>query len=266
MTSAVIIVLREVLEAMLLICTLMASLSAMRIGLRWLPYGIAAGLVGAFFYAAFLGEISTALEGFGQEVVNASLLIAISLLLAFHNFVAAQNRRGRAQLASASLLCLLMAAAVAMAMTREGSEIYLYVYAYGYLTGAIAPVLSGAIIGAGIGFSIGTFVYYGLKMLPWQRCLQICSFVALIIAAGMMSQGVLYLSQADIVPMQEPIWDSTRIIAESSLLGELLHAVIGYEASPTLTQIGFYLLSMIITAMAMLLGWFGVRRLEEAND
>lgn len=256
MTSAVIIVLREVLEAMLLICTLMASLSAMRIGLRWLPYGIAAGFIGAFFYAAYLGEISMALDGFGQEIVNASLLIGISLLLAFHNFAAVDHQFRHIHSIGASVLCLLMAAAVGMAITREGSEIYLYVYAYGYLAGATAPVLSGAIIGAGIGFSIGTFVYYGLKMLPWRRCLQLCSFVALIIAAGMMSQGVVYLSQADIVSMQEPLWDSTAIIAESSLLGELLHAAIGYEASPTLAQIGFYLLSIAITAAAMMLGRF----------
>ncbi|PCH59192.1 MAG: hypothetical protein COC05_07520 [Gammaproteobacteria bacterium] len=58
---------------------------------------------------------------------------------------------------------------IALAMTREGTEIYLY------LTGALSqpefllPTLSGSTIGEGIGMSIGVFLYFGLTALTGKR-------------------------------------------------------------------------------------------------
>src|SRR5690554_6203639 len=93
MTDAVVIVLREVLEAMLLICMLMASSHAMGVRFRWLAVALILGISGAGLYALILERISMSFGGFGQEIVNASLLIAIALLLAAHNFLAVRRLR-----------------------------------------------------------------------------------------------------------------------------------------------------------------------------
>lgn len=82
MTDAVVIVLREVLEAMLLICMLMASSTAMGYRFRWMMLALLLGVCGATAYALRLEQISMAFEGFGQEIVNSTLLIAIAVLLA----------------------------------------------------------------------------------------------------------------------------------------------------------------------------------------
>ena len=88
MTDAVVIVLREVLEAMLLICMLMATSTAMGYRFRWMPGALALGAAGATLYALRLEQISMAFEGFGQEYLNSGLLIGIAIVLAAHNFVA----------------------------------------------------------------------------------------------------------------------------------------------------------------------------------
>src|SRR5690606_18523059 len=146
--------LREVLEAMLLICILMASSNAMGFGLRWFVPAVITGIVGALTYALLVGEISMLFGGFGQELINAMLLVMMSMCLVAHNFVAAKRLGGPLPENYRKPAMVVMAAAIALAMMREGAEIYLYVYAYGMVAGEASSVLSGSAIGVGIGFSI----------------------------------------------------------------------------------------------------------------
>lgn len=260
MTDAVVIVLREVLEAMLLICMLMASSTAMGYRFRWMGLALLLGVCGATAYALNLEQISMAFEGFGQEIVNATLLIAISALLAVHNYLAVKQLVDLRYRMPYGPLLLVFVGTVGIAMTREGAEIYLYGYSFGVLADNMSSVFSGGAIGVGIGLSIGTFFYYALKSLPRNRRLISCCVISLVLAAGMMGQAALYLSQADLLPSQQPLWDTSNIFAESSLAGEFLHAAIGYEASPSLTQVLLYLGSIFTSLAAMLAAWFFYRK------
>ncbi len=246
MISAVIIVLREVLEAMLVICILLASSSALGINRRWLVYALAAGLAGAFSYAFMFNDISQLFEGFGQEIFNATMLIFIALSLSAYNLVAIWFlKTGRITLAP-GLIYLALISSVSFAMTREGSEIYIYVYAYGIVADNISTVVSGGMIGAGIGLSLGIFIYYGLASLAPEKRIIVSCVLALLMTSGMLSKAVLYLIQADLLPAQLPLWDSSNVISESSLMGELLHAMLGYEANPTAIQVLVYLGSLLL--------------------
>lgn len=256
MTDAVVIVLREVLEAMLLICMLMASSTAMGYRFRWMILALVLGVCGATVYALRLEQISMAFDGFGQEIVNSTLLVTIAVLLAAHNYFAVKQLKDLRYRIPYGLLLLVFVGTVSMAMTREGAEIYLYGYSYGVLAGNMTSVFSGGAIGVGIGLSIGTFFYYALKSLPRNKRLITCCIVSLVLAAGMMGQAALYLTQADLLPSQQPLWDTSNVFAESSLLGELLHAAIGYEASPSLTQVLLYLGSILTSLAAMFAAWF----------
>ena len=262
MTSALIIVLREVLEAVLIICMLLASSSALGLRFRWLPPALFAGLTGALIYALSLEDISMAFEGFGQEIVNAVILLLIMLLLLAHNFLAMREFKAPKIARLPALSLLILSATIAMAIVREGSEIYLYVYSYGAVAGEMTSVLAGGAIGTGIGFSLGTFIYYGLRTLSARHCLLFSSIMALVIGAGMSSQAALFLAQADLVPTSEPLWDSSALVAESSLLGELLQAVIGYEASPIATQVVMFAGALLLSLAAMGIGIFSVRNIS----
>jgi high-affinity iron transporter len=126
----------------------------------------------------------------------------------------------------------------------------------------MTSVLAGGAIGTGIGFSLGTFIYYGLRTLSARHCLLFSSIMALVIGAGMSSQAALFLAQADLVPTSEPLWDSSALVAESSLLGELLQAVIGYEASPIATQVVMFAGALLLSLAAMGIGIFSVRNIS----
>lgn len=257
MIDAVVIVLREVLEAMLLICMLMASSMAMGVRARWLIAGLLLGCLGASFYGLNLEWISMSIEGFGQELLNSALLISIAILLAAHNFLAVQKIVDNTVKTPALILLLICIGAVSMAVTREGAEIYLYLYAYGVLADNMSAVFSGGAIGVGIGLSMGTFFYYGLSALGHRRRLISCCVLSVVLAAGMTAQAALYLAQADFLPSQFTLWDTSNIVAESSLIGELLQAAIGYEASPTLAQAlmyaGSFVFSLAVMALARVL-------------
>jgi high-affinity iron transporter len=260
MTDAVVIVLREVLEAMLLICMLMASSTALGYRFRWMVLALVLGVCGAIAYALRLEQISMAFDGFGQEIVNSALLISIAVLLATHNYFAVRQLNDLSYRMPYRLMFGLFVGAVGMAMTREGAEIYLYGYSYGVMAGNMSSVFSGGAIGLGIGLSMGTFFYYVLKSLPRKQRLITCCAVSLVLAAGMMGQVALYLSQADILPSQQPLWDTSNVFAESSLIGELLRGAIGYEASPTLIQVLLYMGSILTSTVAMIAAWLLYRK------
>jgi high-affinity iron transporter len=46
--------------------------------------------------------------------------------------------------------------------------------------------------------------------------------------------------QGGLVESQLPVWDSSGWISETSVTGQLLYALLGYEATPSLKQLVFY--------------------------
>ncbi|WP_455384520.1 FTR1 family protein, partial [Acidihalobacter prosperus] len=85
MLGSAVIVFREVLEAALIISIVMGATRGVAARGRWVLGGIAAGVGGAIVVAAFAGAISNAVEGRGQELLNAGVLLAAVLMLAWHN-------------------------------------------------------------------------------------------------------------------------------------------------------------------------------------
>ena len=72
----------------------------------------------------------------------------------------------------------------------------------------------------------------------------------------MMSQATQFLIQADWLASTEPVWDSSHIISEHSLPGQLLYALMAYEATPTWSQIIIYLTSLLLMLIVILSGRF----------
>ena len=70
--------------------------------------------------------------------------------------------------------------------------------------------------------------------------------MTLLIAAAMISQVIQQLIQADWIISQYPLWDTSNWINERSITGQLLYALIGYEATPTPIQVTAYLFAVFI--------------------
>ena len=87
------LVFREVLEAALIISVVYAATRGVAGRGRWIGSGIAAGIVGAMLVAASAGAIANAVSGIGQEVFNATVLLAAVLMIGWHAIWMANHGR-----------------------------------------------------------------------------------------------------------------------------------------------------------------------------
>jgi high-affinity iron transporter len=93
MLASLIVVFREVLEAGLIVGIVLAATQGVPQRGRWIASGIAAGVLGAMLLASCAGALSDALEGNGQEVFNACVLMVAVVMLAWHVLWMARHGR-----------------------------------------------------------------------------------------------------------------------------------------------------------------------------
>lgn len=241
--SSVVIILREVLEGAILLSVLLALSSQRGISLRWSIPALLLGSVGASVYAASFDTVSAWFDYVGQEVVNATLhfLIVLSLtaFAILHQLYEKSCNR---------IIIACMIFAVALTVVREGSEIILYLSGYINNSKVLTSVVLGSIIGSGIGMSIGALLYYTLSYFLINRAKNIAYLLLALFAAGMSLHIVTMLTQADWISSGHSLWDTSAWVDESSLVGQLLYAVTGYESTPTANQVIAY-----ITGISLLL-------------
>jgi high-affinity iron transporter len=261
MLPTAIIVFREVLEAALIVGIVMAaSRGALRRGL-WVSGGIAAGVLGACLVAVFAATIAAAAQGMGQELFDAGILFAAVCMLGWHNVwmsshgreLAADARRLGNDIRSGARPLWALAFAVALAVLREGSEIVLFLYgiALGGNGGPVAMAIGG-VIGLALGVAAGTAIYWGLVAIPMRLLFTVTSWLVLLLAAGLASQGAAFLMQADLLPsLGDNLWDTSFLLSDDSLAGRILHTLIGYTAQPAGIQLVFYAATLLVIGALM---------------
>jgi len=260
MLSSAIIVFREVLEAALIIGIVAAATRELEKRNFWLIVGIVTGLAGSLAVAAMTGQIADLAEGIGQELFNAGILGLAALMLAWHNIWMARHARQLSldarqlggDVASGRREMSALAIVIALAILREGSETALFLY--GLLSSGESP--STVIGGGGIGLLIGALAGYGLYAgflrIPARLFFSATSGLILLLAAAMTSQAARFLIQADLLPsLADPLWDSSWLLEDGSLIGRFLHTLIGYEATPSGMQVVFYVTTLIVIYAGM---------------
>jgi high-affinity iron transporter len=261
MLATAIIVFREVLEASLVVgIVLAASRGAAGRGF-WVTGGIAAGVLGSAVVAACAGAIAAAVNGVGQELFNAAILFTAVVMMGWHNIW--MNRHGRELVGAAATLgkavlggsrpLYALALVVGIAVLREGSEVVLFLYGIAIASGVGAlSMLAGGILGLAGGAAIGAVIYVGLLAIPLRQLFTVTSWLILLLAAGMASQGAAFLMQANLLPsLGNDLWDTSSILREDSVIGLLLHVLIGYSAQPAGIQVVFYLATLLIIGTLM---------------
>ena len=241
---SVIIILREVLEAALLISAMLSLSYYLNIPLTWLKWAISAGLLGAAIYAINIGVISDWFEGVGQEICNAILQYMIYLLLI--GFCIALIIRKQLSDQILKIITSIIITIIALSMIREFSEVLIYLQIAVIDKQHAQGIILGAFLGAGIGLSIGVIFYHLLNYLSDKWSFSIIIIVLSFIASGMLSQATQLMIQADWINASQPVWDSSAWLSEQSITGQLLYAIFGYEATPSLIQVLLYFSSLLL--------------------
>jgi len=253
--STALIVFREVLEAALIVgIVLTATRNVVGRG-RWVGYGIGAGLIGACVVAAFAEGIAQAAEGVGQELFNATILLAATAMLAWHNVWMARHGRALASqmqsigrdVSAGTQPLHVLSIVIALAVLREGAEVVLF--AYGIAAGGanVWSMLSGGAMGIVIGAGVGAALYFGLLQIPTRHLFTATAWLIVLLAAGMASHAAGFLIQAGMLPAIKPVlWDTSAILSEHSPVGEILHTLVGYDDRPAAMQILVYAAAVAI--------------------
>ena len=257
MTSALIIVFREMLEMALVLGVLFAATKGMRMSRRWIGAGVGAGVAGALLFALFMEEIENSVNGDGEFLFNAAILAIASLLIAWT--VVWMSRQGREM--AERMRCVgqsvmdgdapraALAVVAAAAVLREGGEAVFFLFgAAQSVREDGVSVLMGAGLGVLLGALTGYLIYRGLVRIPLRHLFGVIGWLLIVVAAGMASQAVENLVDINVLPsLVDPLWDASAWLPQSSMFGEVLHVMTGYSDQPS----GMQVLVFVIALLAM---------------
>lgn len=260
MLATAILVFREVLEAALIISIVCAATRGLAGRGRWVSTGVVLGVAGAVLVALGAGRIADAAQGMGQELLNAAVLSAAVLMLAWHAIwmsrhgreLALQMKSVGAAVVEGSRPIKALMFVVALAVLREGSEVVLFLFGMGASGSGAGAMAAGAAIGLVAGAVVGVGLYYGLLGIPIRHFFTATNWMVLLLAAGLASQAAHYLIQADWLPaLGDRVWDTSWLLSDHSLLGQTLRTLIGYDARPSGMQLLFYATTALLILMGM---------------
>ncbi|MBV8472598.1 MAG: FTR1 family protein [Hyphomicrobiales bacterium] len=250
MLGALIIVFREVIEAGIIVGIVLAVTKGLPGSRLMAALGVLAGILGASLVAAFAGAIANALNGVGQELFNASILALAVCMLTWHNIwmashgreLAAEARQLGQDVRSGARSGIALAIVIAVAVMREGSEIVLFLYGLAASSGTTArDVLLGSMLGLAAGAGLSILTYFGLVAIPARRLFGATSALITLLAAGLAAQSANFLQQAGVVSaLSQTAWDTSGILSDTSILGRVLHTLVGYSDQPSVLQVVVY--------------------------
>ncbi len=254
MLATAIIVFREVLEAALVIAIVLgASRGISRRG-WWVSAGIALGVFGAGLVALFADVIAEAFSGTGQALLDAAILLTAVVMLAWHNIWMSGHGRKLAgeikevgaavQAGTKNLAALLVITFTAV--LREGSEIVLFLWAIAASGGHEFGMTLGGFTGLAAGMLVGVLLYRSLLFIPIRHFFSVTGWLILLLTAGLAAQAAGFLNQAGLLPaLGSNLWDTSAILSQSGILGQLLHILVGYTARPSGIEILFYGVTLV---------------------
>ncbi len=250
MIGAFIIVLREVIEAGLIVGIVLAATRGVPHRAAFVTYGVLGGIAGAGLVALFAGAIADAFAGSGQEILNAVVLVLAVMMLAWHNAWMAKHGRELASqvkavgqaVATGSRPLTALAVVCGVAVLREGSEVVLFLYGIVASGTSGSALLAGGCLGVAGGAVLTGLSYLGLLAIPARHIFKVTGILITFVAAGMAAQAVLYLDSAGVLTaLDQPVWDTSWVLSQTSLVGLILHTLIGYDDQPTGMQVIVYL-------------------------
>ncbi len=255
MLATALIVFREILEAALVVSIVMAATKGVLGRGLWVGYGLGGGILGASLVAAFAGAIAQLASGMGQELFNASVMFIAVAMLGWHSVWMGRHGRemardlgtvGRA-VSAGSRPPYALAVVVGIAVLREGSEAVLFLY--GIAAGEpdqTGRMIVGGLLGLVGGVALGLAMYYGLLRISTKHLFAVTTWMIVLLAAGMAGQGAAFLVQADVLPsLGDAVWNTSRVLTDSSVLGKTLHTLVGYSAQPSVVQLLFYAATLV---------------------
>lgn len=258
--------LREGLEAALIIGIVIGALQKIRrtdlTPMLW--YGTLAAVGVSILTTILLTILGLSLEGNAEVIYEGiTMFIAAGLLTWMIFWMGQQARTLKTELeadvnkaaASANKNALFWMAFIAV--LREGVELAFFITA-AFFAGNSQNVntntiqtLAGVVLGLGTSILLGWSLFATAVRLDLRRFFQVTGFILILFAAGLVALGIHEFNEISWIPsIIEHVWDLNAFINESSILGQLLKALFGYNGNPSLTEmIGYFTYLIVVAAL-----------------
>lgn len=264
MLGSFLIFLREGIEGSMIVAIMCAYLAAAgrRDLCRWVFGGVGAALltsgVGAIALYALIKE--SFINSTAQTWFETGTFILAVCVLTYMTFWMKRNARHinsalkqqmNAAVTGGSAFALALLAFVTVGREAIETAIFLLAIAFRDSPGAL---LVGAVIGLAVSLSISVAIYRMGVRLNLKRFFTVVGAALMIVAAGLLANAVQNLQELHVLPGSgQALWNTSGIIADDSALGDILHGILGYAASPTVLQVAAWALFLVI-GLACFLG------------
>ena len=262
------IVARESVEALLVVGILYAWLNAhesARAGKRWLFAGVLAGVVLAALLALTLIGVTTFLGGEARDSFEiAMLLVAAALIVQMvfwmheHGRTMKRDLENHLQQNMASNNWWGVLVLAALATGREGSETVVFLYgSFLQLASTSGYVAFAASTAAGLCIALALFalLQLGSRLISWKWFFRITEWMLLLLGSNLFLTAMGKMLTLKLHSVELPawlyssVWDTSSILPDSSVAGNLLSSLIAYRSQPAgwdLLMLGFYWLSIYL--------------------
>jgi high-affinity iron transporter len=128
-----------------------------------------------------------------------------------------------------------------LAVVREGIELALFLLAIRLTTNPFQEFF-----GVGLGISSAALIGWGVfataRKLSLARFFQATNVLLALFAAGLVGLGIHEFNELGWIPViVDHVWNLNSFLSDQSTLGQLLKALVGYNSSPSLSQvIGYF--------------------------
>jgi high-affinity iron transporter len=147
------------------------------------------------------------------------------------------------------------------AVGREGLETMVFTLAivFASTTQSGTPVrgrglLAGAVLGLAVALAIAYVIFRLGKRLNLGLFFRVIGIVLMVFAAGLLADAVENMQQLGWLPfLEQPVWDTSRYLNESSNIGDAFHSLLGYADHPTVLQAVVWLGYVVVATTAFVL-------------
>ena len=246
MIASFLIALREGIEAALIVSIILSYLKKVHAEKLAKPVyvGMILGVLGSIAIGAVFLLLSVEFEGTAEQVFEGStMLLAAAILttmilwMSRNSKAYSEDLKSKVERALNTKQSYGLAGLAFVSIVREGIETVLFLGSTSFTSEGVQTLVGGS-LGLLVAVLVGmAIVRYSVKM-NMRRFFNVTGILLVLFAAGLVANGLGEFSEAGLVPtLVDHVWDSNWIVAGDGQLGLLLNALLGYSATPSLTQI-----------------------------
>lgn len=206
--------------------------------------GTGAAMVTSLLIAVGLEWVGAEFEGQGEMIFEGfTFLLAAGLLTWMIFWMQKQARQMKTSIESDVLQSVRQTGRrglfwlAFLSIVREGVELAVYLLA-ARLTSNSIEILSGSLVGLATAAGLGWLAFASTRRFNFGRVFRVINFFLILFAAGLVTHSVHeFIEVGWLSPIIAPVWNLQAILPDTSLIGQALATLFGYNSSPALVEV-----------------------------